>query len=102
MNLSRAALLAIIVALFTVACSRTDQVATGSGQPSQAASPTTNATPDAFAATRAIYAKRCASCHGDTGGGNTVEVEGKRIKAPSLRTGHALGHADGDFVKQIS
>jgi len=102
MNLSRPALVAIIVALFTVACSKTDQVTTGNRQPAQAASPGTNPTPDAFAATRATYAKRCASCHGDTGEGKTVEVEGKRIKAPSLRTGHALNHPDTDFVKQIN
>lgn len=102
MNLSRLALIPIAVALFTVACNRTDQVNSVAPKPAQAVSPGTNATPDAFAATRATFAKHCASCHGDTGQGKTVEVEGKRIKAPSLRTGHALTHPDADFIKQIN
>ena len=102
MNLLKLALLAVSVALFAVACNNADQVNNAAPTPAQAASPGTNATPDAFAATRATYAKRCASCHGDTGEGKTVEVEGKKIKAPSLRTGHALNHPDADFVKQIN
>ena len=102
MNLSRLALIAIAVALFTVACNKTVQVTTVTPKTSPAASPGANATPDEFAAARGPYAKHCASCHGDTGEGKTVEVEGKRIKAPPLATGHALKHSDADFVKQIT
>ena len=69
-----------------------------------AQSPRTTApspTPDEFAATRQVYAKNCALCHADNGEGKTATVDGKRIKAPSLRTGHALHHPDEDFVNQI-
>ena len=102
MNLSRLAPIAISIALFAVACSKTDQVNTVTPPASPAASPATNATPDEFATTRATFGKRCAKCHGDNGQGGTAEVEGKKIKAPSLRSGHALKHADADFVKQIT
>jgi mono/diheme cytochrome c family protein len=102
MNLSRLALVGMAIALFTVACSKTDHVTNVTPQPTRATSPVATATPDEFAATRATYAKRCAVCHGDTGEGKTAEIEGKKIKAPSLRTGHALKHSDADFVKQIT
>ena len=65
-------------------------------------SPTTSGTPDEFAAVRATYIQKCGSCHGETGGGGTATVDGKKIKCPSLSGGHALHHPDDDFVKQIS
>ena len=102
MNRSRFVLIAIALAFCTAACNKTEPATTGTSTPKQAASPVVTGTPDAFAATRGNYAKHCASCHGETGEGKTVEVEGKKIKAPSLRTGHALNHSDADFVKQIN
>ena len=102
MNLSRLALVAVAIALFTVACSKTDQVTTVTPQPTQSAAPGAKATPDEFAATRGTYAKRCALCHGETGEGKTAEIDGKKIKAPSLRAGRAVNHSDADFVKQIT
>src|SRR5882762_3209947 len=98
MKLSRLAIIAIASAVYAVGCSKTDQVTTVTPQ----SSPVVQATPDEFAAVRAIYAKECAVCHGDTGEGKTAIIEGKKIKAPSLRSGHALNHSDADFVKQIS
>jgi mono/diheme cytochrome c family protein len=102
MNLSRLVLIAIACAFCTSACNKTEQATPGTTPPKLVASPGASATPDAFALTRGTYAKHCASCHGGTAEGKTVEVEGKKIKAPSLRTGHALTHSDDDFVKQIS
>ena len=102
MNLSRLILIAAAISLLGVACNKTETVNTGASKSTPAASPAANTTPDEFAATRTIYAKRCAGCHGATGEGGTVEVEGKKIKAPSLRSGHALNHSDPDFVKQIT
>jgi mono/diheme cytochrome c family protein len=60
------------------------------------------ATPDEFAAARANFAKHCSVCHGDKGEGGIVKVENKKLKVPSLREGHALGHPDEKFVKQIT
>ena len=102
MNLSRLAMLAIASGALITACSKTDQVATVTPQSSPVSSPAVQATPDEFAAARATFAKECAVCHGDTGEGKTAMIEGKKIKAPSLRTGHALHHPDADFVKQIT
>ena len=100
MNLSRAALITIAVALFATACNKAMSVATNRSVTSTApASPV--ATPDEFATTRATFAKHCSKCHGDTGEGKTAEIEGKKIKAPTFRSGHALKHPDTDFVKQI-
>jgi mono/diheme cytochrome c family protein len=62
-----------------------------------------SATPDPFAATRAVFAKNCQQCHGESGTGGPVKLEdGTRLKVPSLREGHALRHPDSDFVKQIT
>jgi mono/diheme cytochrome c family protein len=102
MNLSRLAMIAIASGALITACSNTDQVTTVTPQSSPVASPAVQATPDEFAAARATFAKECAVCHGDTGEGKTAVIEGKKIKAPPLRTGHALKHSDVDFVKQIS
>lgn len=60
------------------------------------------ATPDPFATTRAIFTKNCAGCHGEDGTGGLKTVDGKKLKVPNLTAGHALGHFDGDFIKQIS
>jgi mono/diheme cytochrome c family protein len=87
----------ILVALFG-ACNKTSEVTNG---PKSSPSAAATATPDEFAAARKIFAKDCANCHGDTGEGKTAVIDGQKIKAPSLRTGHALNHPDQDFVKQI-
>lgn len=100
MSLSRLAIIAIASGVLVTACSKTEPVSTVTPQATQSAA-APSPTPDELAAARAIYAKDCAVCHGDTGEGKTVEFEGKKIKAPSLRTGHALKHSDDDFVKQI-
>jgi mono/diheme cytochrome c family protein len=100
MSLSRLVMIALAGGVLT-ACAGADPVKTPQSSPTQsttAASPT----PDEFATARATYAKDCAVCHGDNGEGKTAEIEGKKIKAPSLATGHAVNHTDPDFVKQIA
>lgn len=97
MNLLRFALITITIALLTIACNNYKGSVISSNQP-----PAPTASPDQFSAARTVYNKRCAVCHGETGAGGTAEVEGKKIKAPSLRSGHALHHPDADFVKQIT
>ena len=64
---------------------------------------TTQATPDQFAAVKAIYEKDCKECHGQNGAGGPVKLQdGTRLKVPSLREGHALRHTDAEFAKQIN
>ena len=57
---------------------------------------------DQFASTRAIYKQRCEACHGKEGSGGPVEIDGKKLKVPSLREGHVLNHPDAGLTKQIS
>ena len=63
---------------------------------------TPSATPDAFAEVRAIYAKECQTCHAVDGTGGRVKLEdGKTLKVPTFREGHALRHANSDFRRQL-
>jgi mono/diheme cytochrome c family protein len=48
------------------------------------------------------FEKNCSVCHGEKGHGGPVEVEGRKLKVPSLREGRVLNHTDQKFVKQIS
>lgn len=100
MSLSRLAIIALASGVL-IACAGADPVKTPKPSPTQSGA-AVSPTPDEFATVRATYAKDCAVCHGDNGEGKTVEIEGKKIKAPSLATGHALNHSDVDFVKQIA
>jgi len=59
------------------------------------------ATPDEFAATRVVFKEHCSKCHGDSGDGGPVTVDGKKLRVPSFKTGHALKHTDEDFADQI-
>jgi mono/diheme cytochrome c family protein len=90
-----------IVVLLT-ACSTDDNTAIST--PSSESSPraTATATPDKLAAVRINFKGHCEECHGATGNGGQVTIDGKKIKVPSLRAGHALKHSDQDFVNQIS
>lgn len=90
-------MITIVGTLITVGCHKESSVATNRSAPATAPS----TTPDQLAAARETYAKRCASCHGEKGEGGTGEFEGKKIKGPPFRSGHALRHVDADFVKQI-
>lgn len=99
MRLSRLAIIALASGVLT-ACAGSDPVKTPQTSPTQSAA-AASPTPDEFATVRATYAKDCAACHGDSGEGKTVEIEGKKIKAPPLATGHAVTHTDADLGKQI-
>lgn len=91
-------LMIIVCALATCACS--SRPATTNTETK--ASPAATATPDAFAEVRGIYAKDCQNCHGVDGVGGPVKLEdGKTLRVPSFRTGHALRHTDSDFRRQI-
>jgi mono/diheme cytochrome c family protein len=69
----------------------------------QKASAGATATPDAFADIRGLFAKDCQNCHGADAQGGPVKLDdGKTLKVPSLRAGHALRHADSDFRRQIT
>ena len=100
MSLTRLAIIAIASGALVSACNK-EPVTTVTPAPTQSAT-AASPTPDEFAAMRAIYPKDCAVCHGDTGEGKTAVIDGKKIKAPSLRTGHSLRHSDVDFIKQIA
>ena len=87
--------------LFVTACSKpaNDNANNVSTAPPVA---TATPTPDELAFARANYAKHCSNCHGPEGKGGLVTVEDVKLKVPSLCEGHALKHADEDFVDQIA
>ncbi len=85
------------------ACTNQNQETTTQTSPAVAASPAmkTSTPPDELAIARATFQKECAGCHQADASGGPVTVEGKKLKVPTLREGHALKDSDEDFVKQI-
>ena len=109
MRLLKLALIVCGFTLFIIACTSqtgTNQVATTNKQATTAASPSSPvATPaDQLAEARKMFAEGgvCARCHGAHGEGGEVEIDGKKVKAPSLRAGHALKHSDAELAKTIT
>src|SRR5881275_3643155 len=88
----------LLLALSAAGCTSTTKTTNGT-----TSKPAATATPDAFAASRAVFMKNCKECHGERGDGGPVKLEdGTKLKVPSLREGHSLRHPDSDFVKQIT
>lgn len=102
MNSVRPTLVIIAIAIALVACNQSVDVTTNQSQPAGSPVATSTATPDQFATARANFAKHCVVCHGANAEGGRVEVEGKRLKVPSLTKGHALEHPDDKLIKQIA
>jgi mono/diheme cytochrome c family protein len=100
MNFAKSVFIIFAVVFFSVACSQPAEVTTNRSQP--ASSPAATSTPDEFAAARQNFEKHCVACHGADAQGGRVEVEGKRLRVPSLKAGHALEHTDEQLVKQIT
>jgi len=94
-------LLIVAISLFALACNKPDTVTVTHNGPTPELSPTA-ATPDQFAGARATFKKSCAGCHSEDGTGGLKEVDGKKLKVPNMREGHALNHTDDDFMKQIN
>jgi mono/diheme cytochrome c family protein len=102
MKFDKLIFISAFIVVFAAGCgtnSNTDPVT----QPTSSASPATaaTATPDEFASVRPIYKEKCAKCHGDSGEGGQVTVDGKKLRVPSYKSDHALKHKDEDFVDQI-
>jgi mono/diheme cytochrome c family protein len=98
----RLTLLCALVALLTFACTEGTPPTNLTTTPAATASPAATATPDEFAAARANYKKNCESCHGEKAEGGIVKVDNKKLKVPSLKSGHAIHHPDADLVKKIN
>ncbi len=94
-------LLIVAISLFAVACSKPNTATVTPDGPAASPSPVAGMS-DEFAATRAVFKKNCAECHGEDGTGGTKTVDGKKLKVPNLTAGHALGHFDDEFIKQIT
>src|SRR2546423_517546 len=105
MRLFKLAVIGGAFALFFVACasqSGTNTVTNTNTQPAPAASAATP--PDQLAEARKMFSEGgvCARCHGTSGEGGEFEVDGKKLKAPSLRAEHAKKHDDAWLAKKIS
>jgi len=105
MNSAKFAAIIVVIGCFTTACNSSDTLTTNQTQPASSpatAAATATATPDPLAEAYVDFQKNCERCHGEKGQGGPVEIEGRKLKVPSLREGHALNHTDEKFVKQIS
>jgi mono/diheme cytochrome c family protein len=103
MNSAKFGAIILVIGCFTTACNSSGTLTTNQTQP--AASPAiaaATATPDPFAEAYVDFQKNCQVCHGEKGLGGTVTIEGRKLKVPSLRAGHAVGHTDERLVKQIT
>jgi cytochrome c551 len=99
------------LALFALACgdaantnqtANTANTANTTQPPANTNSAQTQPSPaDNMTSARAVYAAECARCHGINGDGGTVTVLKKKLKVPSLKTGHALDHTEEQLAKQI-
>jgi mono/diheme cytochrome c family protein len=102
------AIITCAAALFAIACNSstsTNQTANNTKAPANANAPTPAATPaDPLADARKQFAQggTCARCHGETGAGGEFDVDGKKMKAPNLKTGHALKMSDEQVAKKIT
>lgn len=102
MESAKLLLMIAAIALFTPACSNSETLTSNQIQPTGSpASSAPTAIPDEFASARSNFAKNCVVCHGEKAEGGTVTLEGKKLKVPSLRKGHALDHSDEKLAKQI-
>ncbi|PWT89682.1 MAG: hypothetical protein C5B55_11000 [Blastocatellia bacterium] len=99
-----ALVLCLVTCTLLIACTQSAPTQSTNANTAAPKSPTTSATatPDSASLARAQYAKHCEGCHGQTGEGGLVKVDDKRLKVPSFKVGHALKHADEDFIKQIT
>ena len=95
------ALLIVAISLFVFACSKPNTETITHNGPVASPSPAA-AAPDQFATARATFKKNCSECHNEDGTGGLKTVDGKKLKVPNLREGHALHHPDEDFIKQIT
>jgi cytochrome c551 len=109
MKLFKLVVIVCACTLFAIACSNSNsnnQPATNNTPASaNANAPTPAATPaDQLADARKMFAQGgvCARCHGETGEGGEFEVDGKKMKAPNLRTGHAVKMTDEQIAKKIT
>ena len=94
-------LLLIGPCLVAVSCGGADQTSQQS-QPATSGSPASTPAADQFVATRAIYKEHCSKCHGDTGGGGRVQIEGHELRVPSLTGEHAKKPSDEKLAGKIS
>ena len=104
MKLISLALTCAAIALVGVACTEkatptNTSTATRTASP---APPTSTASVDEFARARTNFTKNCEPCHGPSGEGGTVQVEGKRLRVPSLKASHAVRHPDDELINIVT
>ena len=91
------------IALVGIACTETaTPTNTSTATRTASPAPTSSASVDEFARARANFTKNCEACHGPTGEGGTVQVEGKRLRVPSLKASHAIRHTDEELLKIVT
>jgi mono/diheme cytochrome c family protein len=106
MKLHKLAFVALLALPFFAACNSTQTAPNSNARPSATtaattATPAPAATPDELASAAADYSQFCIKCHKADGTGGTVDLDGEKMKVPSLRE-HGLKDPDAHLAKQIA
>jgi mono/diheme cytochrome c family protein len=102
MRTTRFVLLTVAALTIGVACNDSTTPGPSQTQPTAAASPQTTAVADEFAAIRTVFKDNCSKCHGETGSGGRVQIEGREIKVPNLTGEHARKPTDQRLAAKIT
>ena len=109
MKLFKLVVIVCACTLFAIACSNSNSNNPPATNNRPATANTNAPTPAPTAADQLADARRmfaqggvCARCHGETGEGGEFEVDGKKLKAPNLRTGRAVKMTDDQIAKKIT
>lgn len=100
MRTRRLVLLVVVTVTLTAACNKagTERLE----QSPVATTPTASPATDELAATRVTFKENCAKCHGETGAGGRVQVEGREIRVPNLTGDHARKPTDERLAAKIT
>lgn len=105
MKLTKIAIMIAAVALFALACSKTE---TNTSTPNTAKStppvtaPTAAATPDELAGAKKIFSEKCVGCHKENGTGGEKDIDGVKIKVPDLTSEKMKAEPDTEFIDIIT
>jgi mono/diheme cytochrome c family protein len=93
---------AFCLAACSTATNTNTTVMTNAPPATGASTPAPAATPDELAQSRQLYGQVCVRCHGAKGEGGEFDFDGKKLKAPSLSTGHVVKDSDAELAEQIA
>jgi mono/diheme cytochrome c family protein len=105
MKLLKLVVLAVLVALFAAACSKSEPPPAQSteNKPPSATPPAATPPADQWAAARSLYQASCVKCHkADGTGGEVSFAEGDPpLKVPTFKSERQANEPDAEYIEQI-